>query len=42
MAQFMKAKLTQKEGKMAAEWFFTQMDHYTKAILQEINVTEKA
>ena len=41
MVQFMKVKLTQKEGGMAAAKFFTQMERYTKGILQEANVMEK-
>ena len=41
MVRCMKAKLTLKEGTMAAVLFFTQMEHYTKGSLQEASVTVK-
>ena len=41
MVQFMKAKLTQKVGGMAAAWFFTQMERFSKGILQEASAVEK-
>ena len=41
MVQFTKVKLTQKEDGMAAAWFYTQMERFSKGILQEVNAVEK-
>ena len=41
MEQFMKVKSTQKVGGMAAAWFFTLTERYTKGIFQKENAAEK-